>query len=1337
MTAGSSSTTSTDNNTVTARAVAEKLTIIPPSTTPCCPKKELVDNEDTLAVTTVPVVLRSRKRPRTMRRLVSQDASSSESPLRCVSSELDSSVPPLPNPLDNNPKMLSTHVSALRLEADLYPMRLILTRLMAHPTLNRKAVFNSPVDPAALGLLDYHLIVTKPMDLGTIKGRLHAVAYQSRQDVANDIRLVFSNAIRYNPSHHAVHKCGHQLLEHFEKSYQALGPSAFSSLKEQEIASSTATTSQEEEPQQHPPPTRAIARMVSCVEDQKEISRELFEAISMEVDGTEEDVSVDIAKGTKDFIIPKTDAEKDAAAGTTATASSASLQIPAGTAAAGTSCTSTISTPMDNNIIAHENHPVHHDQATRARMPVAAFLPALKKKARVASFLPHSCYSCQGRTCAMCKQGCLSHEPSLLICQGSNCVGAKIRKGAMYYISKDGHRQYCQRCFTNLPPVLPNTSDDSLRYKQDLLKRKNDEEIAENWITCGGCGVGAHQVCAMHNAYVHSEASYLCPDCQFPDSVPVSDSPTLPLNHPPVEVDDQQAQQGEESYTFVSGSDMPVPLSSVTAIRDDLLTADALEECAISSFIQQKVRDGMQVIPNSGKTVVVRVISDYSRHFSVPEVVRKHFRMATDSNHLIMPPSKVNYQQKAIALFQKMDGLDVCIFCMYVQEYDGDDEYEQQQDRQNVKSSHSKRVYIAYLDSVEHFRPRSCRTQVYHEMLVAYLATARERGYQTAQIWACPPSRGNSFVFWNHPASQRTPSKERLVSWYHGALSRAIDRGVVTDVKSLFESDFEHHLTELEKEVESQPDHSPASGKMACPPLLEGDFWVEEAVRIHSASITRYLKTRSSNDVCVWNVSAPPFEVRDCCPAMQVASLIRDRIMTHPSSVPFRRPVNAAALKLKDYHKIVSKPMDLGTVYSRCILGEYHTLCKVVADVELVIANAKKYNPVGHFVHVKANEISDLFFQELAALTTMWNTKEVAASESSFLERHANMSMSLDVSLNIPYTPATKPATSVVIEDDRSSDGSRSLSSSSATSMPASPMSGVSLSRDEDDATRIQQSGLTLSATDGGASIGKKLPTLTDRKKSRKKSPPPKLELLTGGPEAVHQRMVGDDTWLLDKRNPLPPKGKISNKKKPGPKRRRIALSNCDDNPPPKRRRQAWLGEEVGESVRKMRTSFFTCSLAPKPGMSDLEREKLDFYQSYVGPFSLAMESDYSVSSHIADARHALLEFSQYRHFEFDTLRRAKYSTAMLLYHLHHDDAPGMVPICTCCDQEIQEVRWHKVKKVGERRRCSQLTTSASAPQQPIQPKRPEWERQELCSCCHSKHARASEFIPIPVSMKF
>jgi hypothetical protein len=1249
------------------------------------PMNEVVDSEIENAVP------RNRKRPRMMR-LVSEDDSDTEamcqasykennpveasqcadSPVRWVPGFEDATKPsipevhPLRNPLDDA-SVLKTHVSALRLESDLYPMRLILARLMAHPTLNRKGLFNRPVDAVALGLLDYYTVVTQPMDLGTIKGRLHAVAYQSRAEVADDIRLVFANSIRYNPPHNAVHKFAKELLGSFEQAYFPLGPT------ESPQHDTLPSNNHAIQPMVSLPSLAFLAPTLSSVEGEMQ-QQVALNVVSMEVESVVQSLRADDAPP-----IPTVSIETSPLPTETVF-----FQLPT------TQASTSVATSA-------------HIQATRTHAPgLCSPVKPPKKKSSLPPFLPHTCQACQGRTCAMCKQGCLTHETSLLICGGYNCAGAKIRKGAVYYISKDGLHQFCQRCYCNLPPVLPNTTDqDIFRYKQDLLKRKNEEEIAEEWIDCSNCNVGVHQVCAMHNGFVHSDTSNLCPDCQFPSDGPVDQKCAV-------------AEETTEHYTFLSGSDIPVPLSSVAVIHEDVLSADSLTGCAISAFIESKVQDRMVGVPNADKTVTVRVISDCSRHFLVPEVVRNHFRMAAEPDEFVRPPSKVNYKQKAIALFQKMDGLDVCIFCMYVQEYDGNDEYDEDS-TDLARLTQKKRVYIAYLDSVEHFRPRQCRTEVYHEILVSYLATARERGFQTAHIWACPPSRGNSFVFWNHPASQRTPNKERLVSWYHGALSRAIDCGVVTDVKSLFESDFEDSITQLEREVEAKQVGELTSnfGKMLCPPLLEGDFWIEEAVRVHSISIARNIKTRPSNEICVWNIDSHRFENVHPCPAMQLASLLRDRVMTHPSSVPFRKPVNAAALKLKNYHKIVTEPMDLGTVYSRCVLGEYNVLREVVQDVELVVSNAKKFNPVGHYVHIKADEIRDLFFQELASLTKMWSVD----SDADNLEMSMNLNMTLELT-SMTIAPQTGPRTSVVIEDDRSSDGSRSLASTIST--PTSPMSCVNSLKDEDSVRKPSSTSISM------AFSAEKVSSPKACKKAKKTITFKKLDLLAGGPEAVQQRMVGDDTWLLDKRITTAPKP--ASAKKTGGKRRQNSIDSTSEDPSAKRRRQSWLGEEIGDSVRKLRESFFTCMLAPKESLSDQECEKAKSYRSYVEVFQNEDDSDFATSSRIADARGTLLEFSQFRHFEFDTLRRAKYSTAMLLYHLHHEDALGMVPICTGCDQEIQQIRWHKVKKVAEKRRLTKFA--------PIRAPEPEWVREELCACCYPKHSKVDEFIPIPVTVK-
>lgn len=74
--------------------------------------------------------------------------------------------------------------------------------------------FLQPVDPVALGIPDYFDVIKKPMDLGTIDKKLGE--YSSVQDFADDVRLVFRNAMIYNPNPKlAVHDAAKQLLHLF------------------------------------------------------------------------------------------------------------------------------------------------------------------------------------------------------------------------------------------------------------------------------------------------------------------------------------------------------------------------------------------------------------------------------------------------------------------------------------------------------------------------------------------------------------------------------------------------------------------------------------------------------------------------------------------------------------------------------------------------------------------------------------------------------------------------------------------------------------------------------------------------------------------------------------------------------------------------------------------------------------------------------------------------------------------------------------------------------------------------------------------------------------------
>lgn len=83
-------------------------------------------------------------------------------------------------------------------------------------------VFMAPVDPVALGLQDYFLIITKPMDLGTVKQKLHSGIYSSIDQFVSDVKLVFDNAMAYNPLGTDVHKWANDMKQTFVQHYHNL-----------------------------------------------------------------------------------------------------------------------------------------------------------------------------------------------------------------------------------------------------------------------------------------------------------------------------------------------------------------------------------------------------------------------------------------------------------------------------------------------------------------------------------------------------------------------------------------------------------------------------------------------------------------------------------------------------------------------------------------------------------------------------------------------------------------------------------------------------------------------------------------------------------------------------------------------------------------------------------------------------------------------------------------------------------------------------------------------------------------------------------------------------------
>ena len=167
-------------------------------------------------------------------------------------------------------------------------------------------------------------------------------------------------------------------------------------------------------------------------------------------------------------------------------------------------------------------------------------------------------------------------------------------------------------------------------------------------------------------------------------------------------------------------------------------------------------------------------------------------------------PDEFPYRCKCIVVFQNIDGVDVVLFALYVYEHGDDNPF-----------PNKKTVYVSYLDSVHFLKPRKMRTTIYHEILISYLDYARAKGFEQAFIWACPPLKGDDYIFYAKPEDQKTPKDVRLRQWYIEMLVESQKRNIVGKVTNMYDQYF------ADKSLDA-----------SCVPYFEGDYFPGEAENI-------------------------------------------------------------------------------------------------------------------------------------------------------------------------------------------------------------------------------------------------------------------------------------------------------------------------------------------------------------------------------------------------------------------------------------------------------------------------------------------------------------------------
>ncbi|OAF69758.1 hypothetical protein A3Q56_02475 [Intoshia linei] len=340
-------------------------------------------------------------------------------------------------------------------------------------------------------------------------------------------------------------------------------------------------------------------------------------------------------------------------------------------------------------------------------------------------------------------------------CTGkSGCV---IPRNGMYF-TYDNRIHYCEKCYNDISLSYITYEDESTSVnaliksniqkieKTEFVRKKNDNVEPEVMVTCSVCDRKLHQNCVLYSELITSEL-FVCDFC----------------------VKEQSLTKLETKVSF-----------------------KRLQSTKMGTYLENRLNSFLKKKDEYVGEIIVRVVAITDRYVEVKPRMRERF-----CNQKGKMSERYPYKCKVIFVAQVIDGTEVYLFGMHVQEYGSE-----------CPAPNTGIAYISYLDSINFFRPCEFRTHFYHEILIGYMDYVKSIGFIQVRFWACPPCEGDDYIFHCHPEAQKVPKPKRLVEWYKKMLDKATIERVVIEYTDIMKEAIDSKFTSATNF-----------------PYFDGDYW--------------------------------------------------------------------------------------------------------------------------------------------------------------------------------------------------------------------------------------------------------------------------------------------------------------------------------------------------------------------------------------------------------------------------------------------------------------------------------------------------------------------------------